>query len=99
MLNNSEKIKEIYEQIQRKIFFVIPIYNVEAFLPKCLDSVLSQTYKNLEIIIVDDGSTDGCAEICDKYAQLFSNVTVILPVKLFLPVISIYAVPTFILFL
>ena len=48
---------------------IIPVYNVEKYLHQCLDSVLNQSYKNLEIILVDDGSTDRCGEICDLYAH------------------------------
>ena len=51
------------------ISVIIPVYNVEKYLPRCLDSVVKQTYTNLEIILVDDGSTDSCPKICDKYAQ------------------------------
>ena len=51
-----------------KFSVVIPAYNVEAYLASCLDSVLQQTYAELEIILVDDGSTDGSADICDAYA-------------------------------
>lgn len=50
------------------ISVIIPVYNVKPYLEKCLDSVVSQTYKELEIILVDDGSTDGSGKICDDYA-------------------------------
>ena len=56
---------------------VVPIYRVEKYLRKCVDSLLQQTYKNIEIILVDDGSKDRSPEICDKYAQEYSFVSVI----------------------
>lgn len=59
------------------ISIIVPCYNVEAYLPKCVDSILSQTYPNLEIILVDDGSPDCCGEICDEYARKDSRVKVI----------------------
>ena len=60
-----------------KISVIIPIYKVEAYLHDCVDSVLNQTYKDLEIILVDDGSPDGCPAICDEYGQKDSRVKVI----------------------
>lgn len=59
------------------ISVIVPIYNVEKYLRKCLDSVTSQTYTNLEIILVDDGSTDNCGAICDEYAMNDDRITVI----------------------
>lgn len=59
------------------ISVIIPIYNVEPFIQRCLESVLHQSYKNLEIILVDDGSPDNCPAICDKYATLDPRVKVI----------------------
>lgn len=53
---------------------IIPIYNVEKYLKRCLDSVVGQTYHNLEIILVNDGSTDGSREICQRYAQNDSRI-------------------------
>jgi glycosyltransferase involved in cell wall biosynthesis len=59
------------------ISVIIPVYNVERYLRECLDSVINQTYKNLEIILVDDGSTDNCPQICDEYAGRDDRVKVI----------------------
>ena len=59
------------------ISIIIPVYNVEKYLKYCLESLLNQTYKNLEIILVDDGSTDSSPEICDKYKQKDSRIKVI----------------------
>ncbi len=59
------------------ISVIVPVYNVENYLRKCLDSIINQTYKNVEIIIVDDGSTDGCGAICDEYAKKDSRVNVL----------------------
>lgn len=62
---------------QELISIIVPIYNVEKYLVKCLESVLSQTYRNLEIILVDDGSIDDCGKICDQYACMDSRIRVI----------------------
>lgn len=58
------------------VTIIIPIYNVEQYLKKCVDSVISQTYTNLEILLVDDGSTDKCPGICDEYKNLDSRIKV-----------------------
>lgn len=59
---------------QPAISVIVPIYNMEKYLKKCIDSIVNQTYKNLEIILVDDGSTDSSASICDKYARKDSRI-------------------------
>ncbi|MDR2650400.1 MAG: glycosyltransferase [Clostridiales bacterium] len=59
------------------ITIIIPIYNVEKYLRKCVESVLNQTYRNLEVILADDGSNDACDYICDEYARIDKRVTVI----------------------
>ena len=60
-----------------KISVIAIIYKVEHYLRKCLDSLINQTYPNLEIILVDDGSPDGCPAICDEYARTHKNIKVI----------------------
>lgn len=60
-----------------KLSLIIPIYNVEPYLYQCLDSVINQTYRNLEIILIDDGSPDNCGVICDEYAERDERVKVI----------------------
>lgn len=60
-----------------KFSFIIPVYNVKDYVEQCVESILGQTYKNFEIILVDDGSTDGSGDICDKYAQIYSNIKVV----------------------
>ena len=60
-----------------RITIVIPVYKVEPYLRQCLDSVVNQTYRNLEIILIDDGSPDRCGEICDEYAANDPRIRVI----------------------
>ena len=62
---------------QALISVIIPVYNVEEYLRECVDSVINQTYKNLEIILVDDGSTDSSGKICDDYAKKDERFVVI----------------------
>ena len=56
------------------ISVIVPIYNVEKYLARCVDSIVNQTYKNLEIILVDDGSPDRCPQMCDDYAKKDSRI-------------------------
>ena len=60
-----------------KISVTIPIYNTEATLPRCIDSVLKQTFQDFEIVLVDDGSPDGAGKIADSYAEAHSNILVV----------------------
>ena len=62
---------------QSLISVIIPCYKVEKYLPKCIESILEQTYENLEIWLVDDGSPDNCGKICDEYAQKDERIKVI----------------------
>lgn len=59
------------------ITIIVPIYNVAVYMDRCVDSILTQTYRNLEVILVDDGSTDGSAAMCDQWAQRDSRIKVI----------------------
>lgn len=53
----------------KKISIIVPVYKVESYLSRCIDSILAQTYQNFELILIDDGSPDCCGEICDNYAK------------------------------
>jgi glycosyltransferase involved in cell wall biosynthesis len=63
--------------MEAKISVIVPVYNVEKYLKRCVDSILNQIYKNLQIILVDDGSKDGSGKICDEYAKKDHRITVI----------------------
>ena len=60
-----------------KVSIIVPIYNVEKYLHRCVDSIINQSHKDLEIILVDDESPDKCPEMCDEYAKQDSRVKVI----------------------
>ena len=70
-MNVNRKIKKGLVSV------IIPVYNVSEYLSRCLDSIINQSYKNLEIIIVDDGSTDNSYKICKKYEEMDSRIRVI----------------------
>ena len=57
-----------------KISILVPIYNVEQYLSRCIDSVLSQEFTEYELILVDDGSPDSCPQICDEYASIDDRI-------------------------
>ena len=59
------------------ISVIVPVYKVEQYLDRCLQSIVNQTYKNLEIILVDDGSPDNCPQICDEWAKRDKRIKVI----------------------
>lgn len=63
--------------MEKLLSVIVPIYNVEKYLPQCIESIINQTYKNLEIILVNDGSLDKCGEICDDYAEKDFRIRVI----------------------
>ena len=56
---------------------IVPVYNVEKYISACVRSLIDQTYPNFEVILVDDGSTDGCPAICDDFAAKYDNISVI----------------------
>ncbi len=60
-----------------ELSIIVPVYKVEPYLPKCIDSILSQTFTDFELILIDDGSPDRCGEICDKYAAKDDRIVVI----------------------
>lgn len=65
------------DSLEKLISVIVPVYNVEKYLCRCVDSILNQTYPYLEIILVDDGSTDNSVKICDEYAKKDSRIKVI----------------------
>ena len=60
-----------------KISVIVPVYNVKLYLHKCVDSILNQTYQNIEVLLIDDGSTDGSSDICDSYTEKDSRIKVV----------------------
>ena len=63
--------------VMKKISVVIPAYNIESYLGRCLDSLLAQSYPDLEIIVTDDGSTDGTGALLDRYAAEYPKIIAI----------------------
>ena len=59
------------------VTIVVPVYNVKEYLNRCLKSIVLQTYKNIEIILIDDGSTDGSGEMCDQWKERDKRIKVI----------------------
>lgn len=64
------------EKNETLISVIVPVYNVEEYLPQCVESIMSQTYRNIEILLIDDGSTDASGVLCDKYAERDSRIRV-----------------------
>ena len=63
--------------MEKLISIVVCVYNAEKYIHKCLNSLVQQTYKNIEIIIIDDGSPDGCPLICEEYAANDSRIKLV----------------------
>lgn len=63
--------------MDHKISIIVPVYNVEAYVKKSIESIINQTYSNLEIFLIDDGSTDSSGDICEEYAKIDSRITVV----------------------
>lgn len=56
---------------------IVPVYHVEKYLQRCVESIINQTYRDIEIILVDDGGNDKCPEMCDRYAEADKRIKVI----------------------
>lgn len=73
---SSEVMVKKYKKNKTKLSVIVPIYNVEKYLRKCLDSLVNQTLDDIEIILIDDGSKDSSPSICDEYAKKYENIIV-----------------------
>ena len=74
----EDKLLDKYEELNMvMVSIIVPVYNVESFLPMCIQSILEQTIIDFELILVDDGSTDRCPLICEQYAKRDSRIKVI----------------------
>lgn len=78
-VSKGEKVEKNGKVVAEEplISVIVPVYNVEKYLDKCVDSIVNQTYKNLEIILVDDGSPDNCPKMCDNWAKKDKRIKVI----------------------
>ena len=56
---------------------IVPVFNTSSYLSRCIDSIINQTYRDIEIILIDDGSTDDSAEICKEYASIDSRILIL----------------------
>lgn len=74
---SSVRLPGVCSSLRPRVSVIVPIYGIERYIGICIESILTQTYDNLEIILVDDGSPDRCGEICDLYAQKDSRIRVI----------------------
>ncbi|WP_202982672.1 glycosyltransferase [Sharpea azabuensis] len=70
-------INSILKDSDVKISFIVAVFNIEVFVSECIESLIHQTYKNIEIILIDDGSTDNSGKICNQYASKDSRVRTI----------------------
>lgn len=77
ILNNKEKGEDVIKDKKTKISVIVPIWNCEDYIEKCINSILRQTHKNIELILVDDGSTDLSGKICDDFAKKYKEIVVI----------------------
>ena len=75
--SQNEEMEIRMRERQGYITVIVPVYNVEKYLDRCMESILAQTYTKLEIILVDDGAADSSGAICDSYAQKDERVQVI----------------------
>ncbi len=83
-MTKEEETPTIYQASARRpvdikplVSVIVPVYNVEPYLRRCIDSLVHQTLKDIEIILIDDGSTDGCGKICDEYAAADARISVV----------------------
>lgn len=72
----GKQVRFIVSKARLMISVIVPVYKVESYLHQCLDSILGQTYRDLEILLIDDGSPDRCGEICEEYAKKDSRIRV-----------------------
>ena len=75
--NKNDFVKKENSKVNNLISIVIPIYKVEKYLEKCVYSLINQNYKNIEIILIDDGSPDNCGKMCDEYSKIDNRIKVI----------------------